>query len=128
MTGFRFRGWATRTPKKAKVDSFDVNEEAKEEPVLDPAKKAWSAETKLEAEMMDPKYPNYTDTIHPVEVVEVLPGAKYRCKLLAFGAKAIDIWPSTYLHEPTDAQKDAKWKLGDKVHVRIRNRMVGKKR
>lgn len=116
------------TPKKVKGVISDAKEkEEEEEDFLEPGKK-WSVGTKLEAEMMDPMFPNYTDTIHPVEVVAALPGAKYRCKLLAFGPKAIDIWPSALLHEPMGSQKGLTWNLSDKVHIRIRNRKVGKKR
>ncbi len=91
-------------------------------------KKFWKVGTQLEAEMMDPNYPNYRDTIHPVKVVEMLDSGKaYRCQLLAFKDETnVDIWPAELLHEPRDFSPNESWNKDDKVHFRIYNRKVGK--
>lgn len=87
--------------------------------VLD--RKPWAVGTVLEAEMADPAFPCYRDTIHPVRVLEVLrDGAAYRCKLLAFdGKEAEDVWNAEQLHEPREGGQvgDA-----DNIHVRVRGR------
>jgi hypothetical protein len=85
----------------------------------------WKVGTLLEAEMMDPDYPDYRDTIHPVKVVEVIDSGKaYRCQLLAFGV--VDVWNADLLHEPRDYSPNESWSKDDEVHFRIRNRKVGK--
>jgi hypothetical protein len=88
----------------------------------------WKSGALLEAEMMDPDYPNYRDTLHPVRVVDVLDGGKkYRCQLLAFaGENNEDEWDAEFLHDPREHDKNAKWEKGDMVHFRLRNRKVGK--
>jgi hypothetical protein len=88
----------------------------------------WKVGTKLEAEMMDPNFPNYKDTIHPVKVVEVVDAGKgYRCRLLAFGGQQnVDVWNADLLHEPREFSPNDNWVKGDKVHFRICNRKVGK--
>jgi hypothetical protein len=90
----------------------------------------WAVGTELEAEMMDPEFPNYIDTIHPVRVVEVLPNGEYRCNLLAFGPEDCDVWPSALLHSPRpdgDINGAKAWKAGDQVHIRLRKRKAGKR-
>jgi hypothetical protein len=90
----------------------------------------WKVGTKLEAEMMDPEYSDYQDTLHPVEVVKVLDGGKdYRCRLLAFNDQSyVDTWRAEVLHEPREHDDNVQWKKGDEVHFRIRNRKVRKSR
>jgi hypothetical protein len=84
----------------------------------------WAVGMKLEAEMMDPAFPDYADTIHPVEVLEVLnDGKEYRCRLLAFDVSGgLDIWDAYQLHEPREAEPNRTWSRGQNVHIRIRNR------
>jgi hypothetical protein len=88
----------------------------------------WEVGTLLEAEMMDSECPDYQDTIHPVEVVDVMEGGtQYRCQLLAFsGEQSVDVWRADFLHDPREYDENGEWKMGDKVHFRIRNRKVGK--
>lgn len=96
--------------------------------VVDAGKNAhiWPVGSLLEAEMMDPEFPNYRDTIHPVKVIEVIDdGTSYRCELLAFQDTS-DIWTADLLHEPREHDENAVWEKDDKVHFRIRNRKVGK--
>lgn len=82
----------------------------------------WKAGSIVEAEMMDPDYPDYEDTIHRVRITEVLDGGKqFRCKLLAFkGPEAEDVWNAEQLHEPREANKV----FADKknVHIRVKGR------
>jgi hypothetical protein len=83
----------------------------------------WKVGTLLEAEMMDPNFPNYRDTIHPVKVVK----EAYQCQLLAFeGETNVDVWNADLLHEPRDYSPNESWNKDDEVHFRIRNRKVGK--
>ena len=91
--------------------------------VNDPVR-IWPVGFLLEAEMMDPDFPNYRDTIHPVKVIEVMEGGtSYRCELLAF-KNTSDIWTADLLHEPREHDENADWEKDDKVHFRIRNRKV----
>ncbi len=86
----------------------------------------WPVGSLLEAEMMDPNYPNYRDTLHPVKVIEVMDdGTAYRCELLAF-KNSTDVWSADLLHESREHDENAQWKEDDRVHFRIRNRKVGK--
>jgi hypothetical protein len=111
-------------------DGSDTGDEEKKIDEPEQTKKLadWGVGTLLEAEMLDPNFPNYTDTLHPVKVVEVLDGGKkYRCQLLAFdGENNVDEWDAEFLHDPREHDKNAEWKKGDKVHFRIRKRKVGK--
>jgi hypothetical protein len=69
---------------------------------------AWPIGALLEAEMMDNNFSDYKDTIHPVQVVEVLNGGKeYRCSLLAFDEDAVDVWNFELLHEVRGADLHA---------------------
>lgn len=99
---------------------------------LDQAEMAeqWQVGDILEAQMMDPKYPQFRHTIHRVYVQEVLENDQYECKLLAFRPSRddpdddddVDHWPSNLLHEVRDADLGVQWQRGQRVHVRIRNR------
>jgi hypothetical protein len=119
-------------PHANSVDaSSDTGEEEEDEEEADEKAElasGWKSGALLEAEMMDPDYPNYRDTLHPVRVVDVLDGGKkYRCQLLAFaGENNEDEWDAEFLHDPREHDKNAKWEKGDMVHFRLRNRKVGK--
>jgi hypothetical protein len=92
------------------------NQEAKQ-------RRVWRVGDVLEAEMTDPNFPRYLDTLHPVKVLAVLAeGGKYQCLLLAFESE--DVWSADELHEPRDCDENAQWKKGDEVHIRIRNRCL----
>ena len=89
--------------------------------------RVWEAGTILEAEMMDPDFPNYIDTIHRVKVVERQENGDYRCKLLAFDeSDDSDVWSALQLHEVREAAAEEMihLKKGDEVHIRIKNREV----
>jgi hypothetical protein len=88
----------------------------------------WAVGMLVEAEMMDPSFPNYTDTIHTVEIVEVLLDRNYRCRLTAFdGPNNVDVWTPDLLHAPrAGGSPDVAWMKNDRVHIRIRNRTAGK--
>jgi hypothetical protein len=86
----------------------------------------WDVGTLLEAEMMDENFPDYKDTLHPVQVVEVLHnGKEYRCRLLAFDDE--DVWTADLLHKVRDSTGRKDYKNGDQVHIRIKNRRIGRK-
>ncbi len=89
---------------------------------------AWPAGTRLEAEMMDPDFPNYTDTIHLVEVMELLEDGRYLCKLLAFDHITTDRWRPEWLHEQRGSNPDVQWAPGDSVHIRLRRRKDGRRK
>jgi hypothetical protein len=91
--------------------------------------KRWEKGKRLEAEMMDPEFPQYLDTMHPVEVMEYLEDTnQYRCKLLAFAnPDVVDVWEANMLHELREQDLGLVFKKNDPVHVRIRNRSVTKK-
>jgi hypothetical protein len=81
--------------------------------------------TVFEAEMMDPRFPNYTDTIHPVEVVAIQDDGVFLCRMLAFEPEDTDTWTADLLHlpvKPEDGTKYPTWNQGDRVHFRFRNR------
>lgn len=84
----------------------------------------WNVGMIMEAEMMDPRFPLYTDTIHPVQVNAVLSDREYRCRLLAFGGINDDVWGHDLLHEIRGAEEDIGYAVGDRVHIRMRNRKV----
>jgi hypothetical protein len=81
-------------------DGSDTGDEEKKIDEPEQTKKLadWGVGTLLEAEMLDPNFPNYMDTLHPVKVVEVLDGGKkYRCQLLAFaGENNADEWDAEF--------------------------------
>jgi hypothetical protein len=110
------------TSKSEVAEQSQVGYE-EEESVLE-APRVWAVATVLEAEMMDPSFPDYIDTIHPVEVVEIQDGTAFRCRMLAFGPQDIDTWTVDSLHLPRleEESKRKSWNIGDHVHVRIRNR------
>jgi|JI10StandDraft_1071094.scaffolds.fasta_scaffold105143_2 hypothetical protein len=82
----------------------------------------WPVGTILEAEYTSP---HYADVLHQVEVLKVLDGGKrYECRELAFDDE-VDVWPASKLHPVRDAgEPDQTYRIGDEVHVRIRNRKV----
>jgi hypothetical protein len=82
----------------------------------------FSVGTILEAEMMDPRYPNYTDTIHPVEVVAIQEDGVFLCRMLAFEAEDTDTWTVDLLHLPMEPEEHLTWNQADRVHFRCRNR------
>lgn len=94
----------------------------------------WPVGQDLWAEMSDPSFPFYEDTIHPVRVVEVLDGGRsYQCKLSAFDDEnSTDVWQAELLHlhghEPGEPGANAVLEAGHNVHVRLRNRRVGSSR
>lgn len=92
------------------------------------AEVGWAVGMSVEAEMMDPSFPNYTDTIHTVEIVEVLPDRAYRCRLVAFdGPDNVDVWTHDLLHAPREGDSpNVAWVKNDRVHIRIRNRSAGR--
>jgi hypothetical protein len=87
----------------------------------------WAPGTRLEAEMMDRRVVCYYGTIHPVEVVERVGRTnEYQCRLLAFGEDDVDVWERDLLHEPRGAVCSSfkRWKVGENVHFRMRDRTV----
>jgi hypothetical protein len=83
----------------------------------------FSVGTILEAEMMDPRFPNYKDTIHPVEVVAIQDDGVFLCRMLAFEPEDIDTWTADLLHLPVKPEEiQLTWNQGDRVHFRFRNR------
>jgi hypothetical protein len=125
--------------EQAKGDTGDVFQpssqvmkvlEGKEEHALDDApnssleaSRAFAVGTVLEAEMMDPRFPNYTDTIHPVEVVAIQEDGVFLCRMLAFEPEDTDTWTADLLHLPVKPEEiQLTWNQGDRVHFRFRNR------
>jgi hypothetical protein len=101
------------SPKRHKSD--EVEKEQK-----------WESGTILEAEMVCSVGTNdYTDTLHPVNVLSWTMDGLYECQLLAFkGETSIDCWPEHFLHLPREAVINRIWNIGDKVHFLWRNRNV----
>ena len=77
--------------------------------------------TVLEAEMMDPRFPNYIDTIHPVEVVAIQENGVFLCRMLAFETEDTDTWTADLLHLPMEPKEHLTWNQGGHVHFRFRN-------
>ena len=67
--------------------------------------------------------PMYDDTIHLVEYVEFDENADlHTCKMLAFADKPKYTWKEEELHELREDQEPRKFKVGDKIQVRLKNR------
>lgn len=84
----------------------------------------FAAGQELEGENDNPDFPLYFDTIQRVKYVGISENdpESHLCSMLAFEDRPIYEWKTAELHQTRDSNGKDVFEVGEKVHVRLRNR------